>query len=61
MGKETVTKSRKLRESAGRISPRRNMYIVFKQTKMKDKKKKNKFNEGRATNNLQGNSNKVIN
>lgn len=30
MGKETVTKSRKLRESAGRISPRRNIYIVLK-------------------------------
>lgn len=30
MGKETVTKSRKLRESTGRISPRRNIYIVLK-------------------------------
>ena len=62
MGKETVTQVQEVHRAPGRINPRRNIprHIVIKLTKIKDKEKNTKSNKGKATNNIQGNSHKVI-
>ena len=62
MGKETVTQVQEVQKVPGRITPRRNMlrYIIIKLTKIKDKEKNIKSNKGKATNNIQRNSHKVI-
>ena len=57
MGKETVTQVQEVQRVPGKINPRRDTprYTVMKLTKIKDKEKILK-----ATNNIQGNSHKVI-
>ena len=62
MGKETVTQVQEVKKVAGRINPKRNAprYIVIRLTKIKDKEKNIKSNKGKATNNIQRNSHKVI-
>ena len=62
MGKEIVTQVQEAQRVPGRIHLRRNTprHIVIKLTKIKDKEKNNKSNKGKATDNTQGNSHKVI-
>ena len=62
MGKETLTQIQEAPRVPGRINPRRNTsrHIVIKLTKIKDKEKNIKSNKGKAANNVQGNSHKVI-
>ena len=62
MEKETVTQVQEAQRAPGRINPRRNTsrHIVIKLTKIKDKEKNIKSNKGKAANNVQGNSHKVI-
>ena len=61
MRKEIVTQIQEAQRVPGRILLRRNTlrHIVIKLTKIKDKEKI-KSNKRKATNNVQGNSHKVI-
>ena len=60
MEKEIATQVQEAQRVPGRINPRRNTLrtIVIKLTKIKDRKII-KSNEGKMTNNIQGNSHKV--
>ena len=60
MGKEIVNQLHEAQKVSGRINPRKNTlrHIVIKLTKIKDKDKI--CNKGKRTNNIQGNSHKVI-
>ena len=64
MRKEIVNQVQEAQRVPGRINPRRNTprNIVIKLTKIKHKYKniKKKKNKGKMTNNLQGNSHKII-
>ena len=60
MGKEIVNQVQEVQRVPGRINPRRNTprHTGIKLTKIKDKDKI--CNKGKRTNNIQGNSHKVI-
>ena len=64
MGKEIVNQVQEPQTVPGRKKPRRNTprHIVIKLTKIKHKYKniKNNNNKGKMTDNLQGNSHKII-
>ena len=63
MRKEIVNQVQEAQRVPGRIYPRRNTprHIVIKLTKIKHKYKNiKKNNKGKMTNNLQGNSHKII-
>ena len=62
MGKEIVNQVQEAQRVPYRINPRRNMprHILIKLSKIKIQRKNNKSNRGRATNNIQENSHKVI-
>jgi len=61
MGKEIVNQVQEAQRVPGRINPRRNTprHIVIKMIKIKDKQTI-KRNKGKTTNNIGGNSHKVI-
>ena len=60
MGKDIVNQVQEAQRVPGKINPRKNTlrHIVIKMTKIKDKDKI--WNKGKRTNNIQGNSHKVI-
>ena len=60
MRKETLTQVQEVQRVPYRMKPRRNTlrHILIKLTKIKDKNIKR--NKGKATNNIQGNPNKVM-
>ena len=60
MGKEIVNQVQEAQRVPGKINPRKNTlrHIVINMTKIKDKDKI--CNKGKRTNNIQGNSHKVI-
>ena len=62
MGKEIATQVQEAQRVQYRINPRRNTprHILIKLTKTKFKEKNIKSSKGKATNNIQGNSHKVI-
>ena len=65
MGKETVSQVQEVQKVTGRINPRRNMlrHVATKQEKKKKNYRKEKILKAireKLTNNIQGNSHKVI-
>ena len=60
MGKEIITQVQEAKRVPYKTNPRRNMprHILLKPKKIKHKEKNIKSGKGKATNNIQGNSNK---
>ena len=57
-----ITKVQEAKRVSYKINPRRNMprHILLRSKKIKHKEKNIKSGKGKATNNIQGNSHKVI-
>ena len=62
MGNEIVTQVQEVQRVPYRINPRRTTprHVLIKLTKIKHKEKNIKNNKRKATNNMQGNSHKVV-